>query len=180
MRPSGEWGWVYHRRGLRHGLTSVSVLRLGTAHGWGGIMTVPPYCALGTCVLRIMFDGSPNVLCCTSGWPCYCLEGRPRRAMLHGWVALCLCLHAGPSVPWVAIGPWSLALGVPLVPWCPPVPCSLASGLGPGPGLFVAAGASFLVWRRVCSAHVACKTISCVLMLYLGPRVCVAHAGIHS
>ena len=73
MRPSGEWGLAYRHRGLRHGLTSASVLRLGIAHGWGGIMTVPPYGALGTCVLRIMFDGSPNVLCCTNGWPCYCL-----------------------------------------------------------------------------------------------------------
>ena len=76
---------------------------------------------------------------------------------LAGWLVLVCAgshlLHVGPLVPWVAIGPWSWALGVPLVPWCPPVPCSLAPGLGPGPGLFVAAGASFMVWRRVCSAH---------------------------
>ena len=34
-----------------------------------------------------------------------------------------LGLHVGPLVPWVSIGPWSLALGVPLAPWCPPGPC---------------------------------------------------------
>jgi len=81
------------------------------------------------------------------------MKGRPYHAMLHGWVALLCRVTSGPLVPWVAIGPWSWALGVPLVPWCPPVPGSLAPGLVPGPGLFVAAGASFVVWHRVCCAH---------------------------
>ena len=81
------------------------------------------------------------MLCCAYGLPYFVVLGRPLRAMLHVWVDL-LCsqdrsfvlwaregdlvllgLHAGPLVPWVSIGPWSLALGVPLAPWCPPVPC---------------------------------------------------------
>ena len=86
------------------------------------------------------------------------MKGRPYHAMLHGWVAL-ICRVSSHRFACRPIGPVGchrslvLALGVPLVPWRPPVPCSLAPGLVPGPGLFVAAGASFMVWRRVCSAH---------------------------
>ena len=33
-----------------------------------------------------------------------------------------VCMRALGPVGW-SIGPWSLALGVPLAPWCPPGPC---------------------------------------------------------
>ena len=62
-----------------------------------------------------------------------------------------LCMRALGPVGW-SIGPWSLALGVPLAPWCPPGPCPwpLAWALVLG---YVSAGASFSVWRRVLLVH---------------------------
>ena len=118
--------------------------------------------------------GHPCVLYC-GRWCCQSSLRLSRAAMdykLHVWVDLlcfftlfagsllhamgmggwpcCVRIACGPLVPWVGpsvLGPW------PWVSlWLPGARPVLAPGPWPGPWSwpFVSAGASFMVWRRVC------------------------------
>ena len=87
--------------------------------------------------------------------------------MPGAWVGDHVCLHAalGP-VGW-SIGPWSLALGVPLAPWCPPGPWPLPLAWALVLGYVVACAAFSVLALGAAKQYAARKPTICDLMLFL-------------
>ena len=136
---------------------------------WGGSRNLS-IVLTDTCAFTYRYIHTLDLNPCQGhGWgPCIMHEGSLISCYMarEGGLVL-LGLHVGPLVPWVSIGPWSWALGVPSAPWCPPGPCPWPFGLGPGPGLRLCWCRFFGLAQGAAQQYAACKPTSCVSMLLL-------------
>ena len=168
------------------------MLRYGIAHGWGVTLTVLPCGVQGTSVLRILFEGllvrpmlyvrvtfavwSHCMLCCLHGWTMILDLSNMPWALVGDHV----CLHAGPWPRGLVHRALVPGPGCPFGSLVPARSLPLALGLGPGPGFRLCWCLFFGMAQGAALQYAACKPSICVLMLFLEPRVCVAHAGFYS